>query len=383
MAVMKFLFHFYDLHRRAGIQRAICELSNALVEEGHEVVLAADTPRLRVVYALDDRVFVEQTTNPEPQIAGMAAWPRKTAWALRQIGILQELVQRQRPSVVVNHGTALGLIYPFPLLGGVPFVLQRHFPVRAFPNGRLLYRLLSVISGAKTVVVLTEGIAAEMRSHGYRDVTVIPNLVPAEAQPTPFHEATPCTGLLMGRAGNPIKGFDLFLKALALRRIEGWHFRIVGPGVDSDRVLLDLVYRHRLEDQVELLPASADPYQLIRSSSCLIMPSRYEALPMVALEALSIGRPILASDVDGLREIIIPGLNGILFPAGNVAKLSASLAYMHDNAERLEYFANNASATVNRFRRPVVLREWCALVTRLADRAHKKMHLTPSVPLGH
>jgi len=171
---MKFLLHFYDLHQRAGIQRAITELSNALVGAGHEVVLAANTPRGEAVFPLDDRVLVEEIANPEPEQFGMTAWPLRAAWALREARILRGLVQHHKPLAVIDHGTALGLLYPFRSMDGVPFILQRHFPVAGFPHGKLFHRLLSVFSRSKTVVALTDAIAEELRSQGHFNVAVIP-----------------------------------------------------------------------------------------------------------------------------------------------------------------------------------------------------------------
>jgi glycosyltransferase involved in cell wall biosynthesis len=277
------------------------------------------------------------------------------------------LVRRHNPSIVVDHGTALGLLYPFASIGGVPFVLQRHFPVRGFPHGKLLHRLQSIASRSRTIVALTEAIAAEMRTQGHRNVTVIPNVLPAGAHPAPYKDAIPRSALLMGRAKNPQKGFDLFLQALAVAKLEGWHFQIVGPEVDSDSQLLALVREHRLEGEVDLLPGNADPYLLLRNCSCLIMPSRYEGFPLVALEALSIGRPVLASDVDGLRDLVIPGTNGMLFHAEDVAELSAALEFVEKNPEQLGYFASNASESVKQYRGPIVVAKWCALVTRLTE----------------
>lgn len=357
---MKFLFHFYDLRQRAGIQRAICELSNALVAAGYEAVVLSESDRSASAYPLDVRVVLETYSNPEPQSTGFPAWPAKTLWACRQYSLLRRAIARHHPTIVIDHGTALGLLYPFAHLAGTPFALQRHFPGRRFPGGRVLYRLLALFSSARSVVVLTNSIADEMRQLGFKHVTVIPNPLPADAQPSPYSEATPRLGLLIGRAGNPQKGFDIFLRALALRPIPDWHFLIVGPGVDRDPALRNLVREFQLEDQVELHAATADPYAMMRACACLIMPSRYEALPMVALEALSIGRPVIASDVDGLRDVIQPGLNGVLFKSESIADLSSTLVDITRSSDQLAQMAASASTTVERYKTKAIVQLWRA-----------------------
>lgn len=363
---MKFLFHFYDLEQRAGIQRAICELSNALIADHNEVVLVSGTQRDRVAFPVDSRVVFEHIHNPEPFGTGPQVWPLKVLWAISQIRVLRQFARRHKPSIIVDHGTALGLVYPWSRLAGIPFILQRHFPVLRFPRGKVLYRLLSLLTAQRLIVVLTPVIAEEMRSLGYRNVWIIPNLVPEGARFSPYEEAAPRTGLLMGRAGNPQKGFDLFLEALALSGIEGWQFQIVGPGVDTDPLLRSLLEKHDLKGQVKLGPASSDPYRLIRDSSCLIMPSRYEALPMVALEALAMGRPVLGSDVDGLRDIIIPEVNGVLFRCEDIAHLSASLIDICKRPEDLARMADRCPSTVGRFQANYVVQSWVALARQVA-----------------
>jgi len=362
---VKFLFHFYDLHQRAGIQRAICELSNALLAEGHEVVLVSATQPGQTAYPLDSRAVMEYVRLPEPQFSGIPAWPAKTFWAGRQILALRRIVRRHRPSLIVDHGTALGLLYPRRTLAGIPFVLQRHFPVRAFPRGGLLYPILASFTANKAVVALTHSIETELRRQGYLRVWTIPNVLPSDAVPAPYSEADPRTGLLMGRAGNPQKGFDIFLRALALHPIQGWRFRIVGPGVHNDPTLRRIIEENHLQGFVELHSPTDDPYRAIRKSACLIMPSRYEALPMVALEALSIGRPIIGSDVDGIRDIVHPEVNGLLFPAEDVAKLSAILIDISNHPEKLEQLARRTSETVGLFRRESVTRMWVSLIQQL------------------
>jgi glycosyltransferase involved in cell wall biosynthesis len=355
---MKFLFHFYDLHQRAGIQRAICELSNSLVANGDDVVVVSGTERSKTAYWLDSRVVLETYSNPEPQKTGWRAWPAKVLWAWRQYSLLRTAVTKHQPTIVVDHGTALGLLYPLSRFGGSSFVLQRHFPGSRFPGGPILYRLLSIISSGKSLVVLTNTIAEDMRQLGFKDVAVIPNPVPTEASFTPYTQATPRLGLLLGRAGNPQKGFDIFVRALARRPIPDWRFLIVGPGVKEDPVLNRLLKESKLGNLVELRAASNDPYALIRSCACVIMPSRYEALPMVALEALSIGRPVIGSDVDGLRDVVQPGINGALFKSEDIADLSSTLLDITSSSDRLACMASQASATVAPYRPEAIAKLW-------------------------
>ena len=191
----------------------------------------------------------------------------------------------------------------------------------------------------------------------YKNVYVIPNVLAAGAKPSEYLPQSPKLGLLMGRA-NPQKGFDLFLEALGRKRIPGWSFQIVGPGVDKDPLLRQLMKKYQLQDTVSLLPATNNPFEYIKRASCVIMPSRYEGLGMVALEALAIGRPVIASDVDGLNEIVLDGVNGRCFPCEDVQKLSDCLVSACGDENKLAEYARNAPSFLDKFRAESVVKAW-------------------------
>ena len=73
---------------------------------------------------------------------------------------------------------------------------------------------------------------------------------------------------------------------------------------------------------------SADITQDYAWCEILVMPSRFEGMPNVALEALSSGRPVLGSRVGGITELVAPGVNGWLVPGEDADALAGSIARM-------------------------------------------------------
>lgn len=63
----------------------------------------------------------------------------------------------------------------------------------------------------------------------------------------------------------------------------------------------------------------------IRKSRVVVLPSRAEGLPVVLMEAMALGRPVIASDVGGVGELVQPGINGWLIPSGNLDALTAAI----------------------------------------------------------
>ncbi|MFB4308258.1 glycosyltransferase [Actinomadura sp. GTD37] len=94
---------------------------------------------------------------------------------------------------------------------------------------------------------------------------------------------------------------------------------IVGDGEDLARLRSERV------PGVRFVPPVADPRDWLAASNVVALPSRWEGLPLTALEALAMGRPIVGADVPGLAEIVGPGL-GALVPVEDPAALAEEIA---------------------------------------------------------
>ncbi|MFT6632350.1 MAG: glycosyltransferase involved in cell wall biosynthesis [Bacteriovoracaceae bacterium] len=86
-----------------------------------------------------------------------------------------------------------------------------------------------------------------------------------------------------------------------------------------------------LNDCVRVLRTTENPYPLIKQSSLLTLHSNSECFPTVFLEAMMLGKPVVASDVGGVREQIIPGINGFLFPCKDVEEQAKHFQHVYNN----------------------------------------------------
>ena len=86
---------------------------------------------------------------------------------------------------------------------------------------------------------------------------------------------------------------------------------IVGDGEKKNEIE-KLVFDRGLADNVKLYGFQSNPYPILKKSKILILTSRWEGTPMVALEAQSLGKPIISTPVDGMKKIIKNGYNGFL-----------------------------------------------------------------------
>lgn len=142
----------------------------------------------------------------------------------------------------------------------------------------------------------------------------------------------------------PVKGPDLFLESarriLAVR--PDVRFLIIGEGPLLS-TLKDRARRSGLEQSVLFLGHRDDIPDLLQLVRIVLIPSRHEGLPIFLLEAMASGKPVVASSVGGIPEVIVHGRDGLLVPPEDpVAMATAVLMLLNDS--------NVAAATAERGR---------------------------------
>ena len=123
-----------------------------------------------------------------------------------------------------------------------------------------------------------------------------------------------------------IKGPDVFAEAMT--GAKGWLGIVVGDGPLADRVAASgsvAVYPAVSPDQVSEWLTAAD---------IVVVPSRGEGLGLAAVEALACGRPVVASNVGGLPEVVHDGANGLLVPVGDAAALRVAIERLSEEPIR-------------------------------------------------
>ncbi|MFA9438483.1 glycosyltransferase family 4 protein [Uliginosibacterium sp. sgz301328] len=137
-----------------------------------------------------------------------------------------------------------------------------------------------------------------------------------------------------------IKGQDVLLEALGAcaRAQPGRHFILELVGDVNGNSPADFQYKARLEalaDTVRAPNLSIDfkgfqpnPTQFMRNADLVVIPSRYESFSMVAIEALACGKPVIAPDIGGPKDIIDSADVGLRFEPGNVSSLAQAILDM-------------------------------------------------------
>lgn len=247
----------------------------------------------------------------------------------------RDLAQRLRlPYVVTVHG--------------LDAYLRRQIPGLA---GRWSERECQrVYREARAVICISEHVRREVleRAHELNNAVVIPNGVD-EKLFAPASKAE--TRLMIVSIGNliPIKGHEFLIRAMAtlLPQFPGLTCRIIGEGPEKAK-LEALANSLQLGSAVQFLgrKSRTDVAGELLRCSIFVLPSYYEGLGCVYLEAMACGKPAVGCFGQGIEEVIRNGENGYLVPARDVTELTNTLRTLLADPERGARLGKAARETI-------------------------------------
>lgn len=153
-------------------------------------------------------------------------------------------------------------------------------------------------------------------------------------------------------------------------------YRIVGDG--PRRAELEALARARgIADRIEFLGHQEDVPSLLAGADLFVLPSRSEAFPNGAIEAMAAGLPVVASDVGGLRDLIDDGRTGLLVPPANPEALAAAIeSLVADPARAAALGAAARNEIESRYSFERMLRDFDALYQSAVRATHAWRTLT-------
>jgi glycosyltransferase involved in cell wall biosynthesis len=145
--------------------------------------------------------------------------------------------------------------------------------------------------------------------------------------------------LYLGRI-HRIKGIDFLVKAFAIviKKLDDVKLVIVGPDDGYLKEIKALIKNLSMEKNIlitGLLP-DKDKLEAYVDADVYVLPSRFEAFPMSVLEAYSCGKPVIASKVGGLKDLVINGETGLLVEPGNTEQLAKNILYLLNDKGKAE-----------------------------------------------
>jgi len=156
------------------------------------------------------------------------------------------------------------------------------------------------------------------------------------------------------------KGFDYLIDAWSKveNRNNGWKLRIIGTGPLLP-LMMEKIKQYNLEDSIELIPSSNNVIEQYQQASIYVMSSRYEGLPLVLIEAMAMGLPIISFDCEtGPRDIVESDITGRLVPPFDINKLAFELDNLMNDESMRKFYSENAIRKVAKFDTEKIIDKW-------------------------
>ena len=143
----------------------------------------------------------------------------------------------------------------------------------------------------------------------------------------------------------------------AIKEAPGLKLLMVGDG-DQKNEALEMIKEAGLEKEIYLQPFRQDVPDVLAAADVFVLPSLWEGLPIGLLEAMSMGKAVIGTDVDGTSEVISDKVNGLLTEPGNIVALANAIVLLSRDETIRNRLSESAKATVkNRFNASVMTRE--------------------------
>ncbi len=227
---------------------------------------------------------------------------------------------------------------------GVPLVYHVHSPTAndsTRPWQNRLNALCERVALREASAVMTVSASLYRRLRGLRGMeeklSVVPNGVPAR-RPRPMRDpANPHWTLGTVALFRPRKGLEILLRAVAALKTGGDRVRLRAVGTfetESYRQeIFGLIAELGIGDLVDWVGFTTDVDRELRVMDLFVLPSLFgEGMPMVVLEAMAAGVPVVASRVEGIPEAIRDGRDGLLFKPGDHEDLVRALTLVTGGA---------------------------------------------------
>jgi glycosyltransferase involved in cell wall biosynthesis len=353
-----------------GAERVAATLVNYWTAQGHQVALVTVASTDLDFYPLDSRVlrFALDLSH------STTTWRDFVIVNFSRIRKLRSVIRTFKPDVILSFLDTTNVRMLLASIGtGVPVIVEEHIDPVQNPVGTTLRFFRRVLyKRAAAVVVLTPGIAEWATSFVKREaVHVIPNPISVQfcknGKPQPNGNGHRI--IAIGRL-EVQKGFDMLLKAFAqcAPQHPSWNLKIIGDGFEREHLrglAMDLLIGHRVTWERVV----KEPERELHGSDLFVLSSRYEGLPMVLLEAMACGLPVVSFDCpSGPGDVIQDGKDGLLVPPNEIGALAQAMNRLMSDEEERKRLGERAVHVVERFGLLRITQMWSTLFDQVVKR---------------
>lgn len=284
----------------------------------------------------------------------------------RSIRQLITIMKKVRPHIVHTHSSKAGLVGRIAAkMTGVPIVFMTAHNSIFYDNLSLKKKLLFAYTekmlalGTDKIIAVSEALKDEILTWekiNPAKITVIKNGIDVEKFQISVDKIKICQELdlkpdlpIVGTVARfaPQKGLTYLIDAIAMINNTDAQFLIIGDGPLRED-LEKQVQKLGLTNKIFFAGLRRDIDHLLPVMDIFVLPSVTEGLPLTILEAMAAARPIVATAVGGIPEVIIDKKTGLLIPSKDADKLAQAIKQLLEDNTLARTLANNGFALVDK-----------------------------------
>ena len=228
-------------------------------------------------------------------------------------------------------------------LAGVPMIHHVHSPTTRDTENPWRNRMNAImerlsLTGVTQLIPVSKSLEAYLKKQKWSH-ELITTVINGVVTPGPLpYRSVPVSQWVIGSVAlfRPRKGVEVLIQTLANLRQMGQDVRLraVGPfeTTEYERTIKEMATRLDIADAIDWVGFAQDVNAEFAKMDVLVLPSLFgEGMPMVILEAMAAGVPVVASDVEGIPEVLEHGHTGLITEAGDAEQLAVVLADLINN----------------------------------------------------
>ncbi|WP_435980171.1 glycosyltransferase family 4 protein [Psychrobacter sp. DM4] len=356
---MKVLILGGNFDNSGGTERVGTMLANGLSEAGYEILLASISGGNKPFFSLNEEIKLFSLFDTIGRTL-----PRTPSLVYK----IRKLLKDEHIDILIVVET-MAVLFTLPATIGlsVKHICWEHFNFNSDlgKSGRRLARQLAA-RYCDSVVTLTERDKSYwlQGTHHKSQITAIANPCPFSVQTYVERENTKVV-LAVGRLTYQ-KGFDLLLESWVQvsEAMPDWKLKIVGEGEDRAK-LTNFIKENELNDSVELVGNTDSVSQYYEQTEIFCLSSRFEGFPMVLLETLAFGLPVVSFDCDTGPEEVLENTGSILVSQKDTSKFASSLIELMIDEERRKIISMRSKEKAQIYQPENIIKQWTDLITNL------------------
>lgn len=343
-----------------GTERVGIMIANELAKRGHEVTILSFWDYGAPFFTVDESITVDCLLNPKKEGKLFRTY-------IYPVLKLRDYIVKHNFNVLIDIDSVLAYWSVRSLYGlSCKHIVWDHFNyVHAQTERRRVKALHLIRHHADRLVLLTK-----QDESMYIDAGFPGNMVEVINNPTPFENVSPSPRsehivLAVGRLTNQ-KGCDRLISAWSriCNNVGDWKLVFVGSG-ELHQQLVEQASNAGIRN-IQFIGTTQNVEAWYDKASIYALTSRYEGFPMVLLEAMSKGLPIVANDcLTGPRELVLDGKNGYLVSDGDIDNFANKLLSLINDRAKQDVFSQNALVMINDYHIKPIVDHWEALIDGL------------------